>query len=236
MSVQAMTWAWSLDLPPTEKFVLVTLADHASIDTATCWPGLNRIAGLTGFSASGVQKALRRLTDRGLIQKQGRWRANGGQTSNTYIISIPEQAEVARGTPPPSTTYHPPLVPQEGASEPLILNPHLKGEEAARAYTDEGSETRRLPEWAQLLSERLPAFGEKPLNAAEVKEIQSDYMSVDLLAQARVFAAYHREKKSPTVRGRVRALHNWLSRSEPEPPNGIPIDWGESLPVRTDDG
>jgi DNA-binding MarR family transcriptional regulator len=230
MSVQAMTWAWSLDLPPTEKFVLVTLADHASIDTATCWPGLNRMAELTGFSTSGVRKALRRLTDKGLIQTHGRWRADGGRSSNTYIISLPEQAEVTRSTPPPLPSGpEGPLDEVQGPSEPLILNPHLEEEEAPRARTSEGSEAGHLPEWAQLLTERLPAFEQKPLSTSEVKEIQDDYMSVDLLAQARVFAAYHREKKSPTVRGRVRALHNWLSRSEPEPPDGMPTDWDGSL-------
>lgn len=43
MSIRAMTWAWSITLPPTPKLVLMALADIAD-DTGLCWPSHSALA------------------------------------------------------------------------------------------------------------------------------------------------------------------------------------------------
>lgn len=78
-----MSAIWPLDLPPTQKFVLISLADQAN-DDGVCWPGNASLAVRTGFSERAVRGALRWLEANGYITTVSR----PGRTSN-YIISEP---------------------------------------------------------------------------------------------------------------------------------------------------
>ena len=228
MSVELMTWAWSLKLPAMDKFVLLTLSDHASNDSHACWPGAQRLADLTGYSKSGIYKTLRRLRDRGLIETSTRWRDHGGHSSNMYVINL-----TGKGG---STTGHPPLVPQDTPPypdvppiEPLRRNPKKEKKEKKPSKEKTGLfslNKNGTSEWSLILTERLTAFSKTPLTKKEIRQIEDDYPRIDLIQQAKLFAAWHDEHGSPTIKGRVRALHNWLSRAKPEPVDGIPIDWG----------
>lgn len=60
MSIQAVQWAFSLELPPTSKYVLVAVADHAD-ETGRCWPSPSHIVAKTGLSERSVRYALRGL-------------------------------------------------------------------------------------------------------------------------------------------------------------------------------
>jgi hypothetical protein len=57
---------WELPLPSTERFVLMSLADHAN-DNETCWPSNERIGERTGFCTKTVSRALLSLRKLGLI-------------------------------------------------------------------------------------------------------------------------------------------------------------------------
>jgi len=48
---------WKLKMPPTPKFVLVSLADQAN-DEGVCWPSIGSIEQRTCFSDRAIQKAL----------------------------------------------------------------------------------------------------------------------------------------------------------------------------------
>lgn len=60
MSIQAVQWAFSLELPPTSKYVLVAVADHAD-EMGRCWPSPSHIVAKTGLSERSVRYALRGL-------------------------------------------------------------------------------------------------------------------------------------------------------------------------------
>lgn len=78
MSIALMAEIWRLDLPTTDKMVLLALADAANDDGVTWMPVKSRRAGkmdlLTKCSLSerAVQGALRRLCEAGYLHRQDR--------------------------------------------------------------------------------------------------------------------------------------------------------------------
>lgn len=87
MSNKAITWAFELELPTIDKFVLVVLADYAD-EANTCFPGQGLIARRTGSSVSTVHRALKRLETRKLIRREQRWRDDGKRSSDRYRLLL----------------------------------------------------------------------------------------------------------------------------------------------------
>src|ERR1022692_2851826 len=67
-----MTQVWQLDLPCTDKIVLLALADHAN-DTGICWPSITTIAKKTSLAERSVRYSLRRLEKAGHLSTQNRY-------------------------------------------------------------------------------------------------------------------------------------------------------------------
>jgi hypothetical protein len=59
-------WAWDQRVSPTQKLVLLALAEFAS-EAYDCWPGEERLMQLTGLPVRAVSKAVRGLETKGLI-------------------------------------------------------------------------------------------------------------------------------------------------------------------------
>lgn len=94
MSRGARDWAWSQTVTPTQKLVLLSLAEHAN-DSGGCWPSTARLRELTGLSERAIRNAVRELEKLGLlICRQGR-----GKTSSHYSLHLSEgqQMPVTRG-------------------------------------------------------------------------------------------------------------------------------------------
>lgn len=70
MSHAATTWAYRQELDAGPKFVLVALADFAD-ENASCYPGQERIAKMTGLHRSSVVRHMQTLEDLGLITQTG---------------------------------------------------------------------------------------------------------------------------------------------------------------------
>lgn len=51
-----------------------------------CWPAVNTIAVDMNLSRSTVKRALNDLVKAGLIEKESRYRENGSNTSNRFIL------------------------------------------------------------------------------------------------------------------------------------------------------
>ena len=81
MSTTIMAQCWPLQMPPTPKAVLISLADNAN-DQGHCWPSLGTIAMRTCFSERAVQNAIKWLEDHGVVKAN---RTNGRHT--TYILA-----------------------------------------------------------------------------------------------------------------------------------------------------
>ena len=65
---------------------IYTYLAHRSNRENTCFPGLKRIAKECGMSLSSVQRALNELVSEGLLKKLARYRYDGSQTTNLYVL------------------------------------------------------------------------------------------------------------------------------------------------------
>ena len=72
VSVTQMAQVWQLDLPSTEKLVLLKLADCADDAGANTYPSVQTLGSCCGLSRRAVQYVLRKLEDAGLIEVQKR--------------------------------------------------------------------------------------------------------------------------------------------------------------------
>lgn len=76
MSTSVMAVCWPLQMPPTQKAVLISLADNAN-DHGDCWPSLSTIAMRTCFGKTAVIAAIQWLEAHGALEAD---RANGRHT------------------------------------------------------------------------------------------------------------------------------------------------------------
>lgn len=93
MSSEALTWAFNLDaaehgLTHGQKSVLIAIANYAD-EAASAYPGIKRLARMTGMSERGVQYALRELEASGFVHTVEQFRTDGyrGQTTNRYYLA-----------------------------------------------------------------------------------------------------------------------------------------------------
>lgn len=79
MSIKATEWAWSQNVSPSEKILLLALADHADSE-GVCWPSLDRMQEMTGLNRSTVTRNLKALESMGIIYRE---RSKGGSGLST---------------------------------------------------------------------------------------------------------------------------------------------------------
>ena len=72
-------------LPHRAKAVYMYLKDRAD-KSGRSWPGIKTIARELNISPSTVKRAVDDLARLGYLEKEVRYRKNGGQTSNIYTI------------------------------------------------------------------------------------------------------------------------------------------------------
>ncbi len=85
----------SLGVRAAELAVLIVLIDFWWKPADMPWPAKSKLAQLLGVSEKTVQRSIKRLTERGLIRAEPRFRAHGGQTSNRYdLVPLVERLEV----------------------------------------------------------------------------------------------------------------------------------------------
>uniref|UniRef100_UPI0028AE1CE1 helix-turn-helix domain-containing protein n=1 Tax=Stenotrophomonas sp. TaxID=69392 RepID=UPI0028AE1CE1 len=95
MSTLVMSLCWPLQMPPTPKAVLVSLADNAN-DQGVAWPSLTKICERTCFGRTAVIAAIRWLEDEGLVVAD---RSNGRHTSYTVDLNAVNQFASRTSTP-----------------------------------------------------------------------------------------------------------------------------------------
>lgn len=86
MSFRMVNWAYEQDLPPSPKFLLVTLADKAD-DDGTTPAGVDFLAYETGISTRTVIRHLKQLEEMDLLHKERReYKGFGGRKTNLTIL------------------------------------------------------------------------------------------------------------------------------------------------------
>ena len=92
MSISVMNWAWSLKLPPTEKLILMSLADHSD-DHGVCYPSQQRIADKCCVSRRTVIRILLDFEKRGILSTESRPGYGEGRKTNIYHINVEWQSD-----------------------------------------------------------------------------------------------------------------------------------------------
>ena len=87
MSIAAMNWAWTQQLAPTIKLVLMSLADAAD-DHGICWPSVPTVARKCCVSTRTVRRVMQTLLARGLLVAAQRYRSDGSCSSNRYRLLL----------------------------------------------------------------------------------------------------------------------------------------------------
>lgn len=117
MSVHLIAWAYDQEVgSPTEKAVLLALANRANHDTKECYPSVAAMAKETELGEATVRRALKALTDKDFIARERRRRADG--SLGVYNYSFPHYRETARArTPALRASARPPA--QSERAEPI---------------------------------------------------------------------------------------------------------------------
>lgn len=100
MSIKYMSLVWPLPLRPVEKLLLMALADNCN-DEGTCWPSIKTLAKKASLDERTTQRKLRLLASKGLLKIEKRFRKDGSQMSNFFVLTL-------RGgnLPPPPVEIH----------------------------------------------------------------------------------------------------------------------------------
>jgi Helix-turn-helix domain len=110
MSVKLMGAIFDLAIPPSEKLMLLAMADHARDDGTGCYPAIATLAKKTSLSRRGTQKLIRRLQAAGYIADTGKISrfgtieytltlARGGEQGSLLFGAGGRTAEHKRGEP-----------------------------------------------------------------------------------------------------------------------------------------
>lgn len=128
MSIRLLSAAWDLDIPSTEKMVLMCLCDFASDDGGNCWPSIKTIARKCSKSERTVQGALKNLSNMGFLKSYVR-----SGTSNLFKLDPRRICTPAESAPPQKTTQ----TPAESAPKPLrttIINKEKRAHEIPEGW------------------------------------------------------------------------------------------------------
>lgn len=87
MSLDALSWAARQSLKPVQKLTLMMLANRHNRDTGQCNPSHARLANDCGLSDSGARKALKELSDLGLIKIIAAYKDNV-KLPNQYKLNL----------------------------------------------------------------------------------------------------------------------------------------------------
>ena len=179
MSNEALTWAFRQDLPMTQKFVLVALADYAD-ERGECFPKHETTAARTGANVRTVQRAIAALMEAGFMDMDHQYRDDGRFRSNRYRLNLSRDVPRHGATPTPAESHQhpgtvPPLPRQRVTNTPAesrSKNPHRtpKGTprgtvsaDAATADRDSGEDQPRedVDGLCELLADCIAGNGSK---------------------------------------------------------------------------
>jgi hypothetical protein len=102
MSIAITAAVWQLEIPSSEKLVLLALADHAK-DDGFCWPGIPGLAKKCSLSERQVQRYIKSLEKKGFLKLTYR------HAKSTYFKVVvtstsPSKSRVTPATPHSDTS------------------------------------------------------------------------------------------------------------------------------------
>jgi hypothetical protein len=159
-----MAWVWEQSkAPPTQRFVLLAIADCANDRGSDAYPAVSTLAAKTGLSERGVRKAIAELEKSGELQvsykagpkgcnryrvvmrnpEQGSGNPEQGSTSeNTGNVVHPEPHATSTRNVVPGTRHETTVDPARGAPKPSENHPPTEPSIEPSVPRKRGSATR----------------------------------------------------------------------------------------------
>lgn len=158
MSTSVMSACWPLKMPPTQKAVLISLADNAN-DDGHCWPSINTICDRTCFGRTAVIDAIKWLEAEGYVTAN---RENGRHT--TYLVCAnPSAKRTGPGNKPvrlpdtpvrqPDGTSPPPGRDQSASRTLTVMNRQGTVKEPSLARDARPKASKRCPDDFEVTAE-----------------------------------------------------------------------------------
>lgn len=97
MGFKDANWAYELDLPMTQKVVLVAVCHRTDDKTHATTVGQQTIAAMTGASVDTVGRAMKALDKLGVLDRTRRTKAFGQRTSDLIVVNRAYPAESGVG-------------------------------------------------------------------------------------------------------------------------------------------
>ena len=199
MSIEAVSWALKQNLPPSEKLVLVSLADHHNRATGLCIPGQASVGEQTCMSVRTVQRHLKSLEARGLIVRKARFRPEGrGRTSDSYILQgdnlTPKTVSKGDKSGRTNTTNQ-----DDQRDTVVVAITGREPEENRKIVTRRSQKTAAPQSW-------------RP-DEKTIQELKDKYPKIEVGEQVDMFLDYHRSKGSKFADWTA-AFRNWIRNAE----------------------
>lgn len=157
-----MTIVWALDMPATQKIVLLALADNAN-DEGDCYPSVRTLVAKCGLSERAIQSVISKHQDAGHLHcnfRTGRSTIYKLHPRTTCTPAPPAPPQLvhptpAAGAPPPPHQVHPTPAPRAPIT---VIEPSVESSSNRKSNT----QACRLPQSFELTEERRKvAIGER---------------------------------------------------------------------------
>jgi len=86
MSLRRISESIQLELPTSEKLILLLLANSANDETGECFPSQKYLSKKSGLARETVNRLIRKLQKKGHVAIRHKYRDDGGMRSNTYTV------------------------------------------------------------------------------------------------------------------------------------------------------
>ena len=124
-----MTKAWEMDIPTSQKMVLLALCDHANDDGA-CYPSQDHIARKCSMGGRSIVNHVNWLKERGILTAERRQKG-GNRLSNLYQIDLDTYSKSESANLAHAESAHADVAPtnvQDTTGESANLAPSLEEE------------------------------------------------------------------------------------------------------------
>jgi hypothetical protein len=121
-----MTLVWALELPDSEKIVLLALADCAN-DEGHCWPGMKSLVAKCSKTDRTIQGAIQSLCDKGHLTRREVAGKGCNYTVHPRTEFAPEDTSPPKGTTrtPEAVSGKPSRTPKSEAKASSSVGKHL---------------------------------------------------------------------------------------------------------------
>ena len=179
MSIKLMSIAWDMDIPSTEKMVLLCLCDYADDNGRSCYPAISTLAKRTSKNARTVQRALRWLEKSKICVSNTR-----AGTSTDYTINLAAFVTHDKMSPLTKTTQRGDTTPPNPSrTTKLVKDKSLTNKHATKIAKPDGVDQNIWNDFLDLRKAKRAPLSNTALAAIEREAAKAGWSLNEALAE-----------------------------------------------------